>query len=72
MEILVTLVIWLALAYWCWKIASGNGRDKLLAIIMGLLFGIIAVIVYAILGQTEEEKDKRVQKIVDERLSQTK
>jgi len=68
MEILITLIFWIALAFWCYKIAENNGRDKGLAIILGLLFGILAVIIYAIIGKSQKKREEEIQKIVEERL----
>lgn len=57
--ILIKLAIWCAFAYWTYTIAKRNGRDTDIAIIFGLLFGLGAVIVYAIMGPTKEEKIRR-------------
>lgn len=54
MEIIVILV-WLGCAYWCSQIAKQNGRNQLIATVAGLLFGVIAVILYYIAG---EDKSK--------------
>lgn len=41
-------VLWVIL---CYQIAEKNNRDKPLALLMGLIFGLIAVIVYALIGE---------------------
>jgi len=70
-EIIIPFVIIAGLAYWCYRIAERNGRSKGLAIFMGLLFGIFAVIIYAIIGKTKELKAKElneaVSKLVEEK-----
>ncbi len=65
MELLTTLIIWIALAYWCLKIAEKNGRDKTLAFVLGALGGIFAVIIYALIGATEDEKVRRTKVLMD-------
>lgn len=55
-ETIISIVIWAAFAYWCYRIAQRNGRSEGLAIFMGFLFGICAVIVYYIIGKTAELK----------------
>ena len=37
-------------AIWCYKIAEDNGRNTVIATILGLLFNFIAVIVYYLIG----------------------
>lgn len=53
MEIL-TIAIWVLLGFWCYSIAEKNGRNTILAVIMGLLFGIFAVAGYYIIGKKKE------------------
>jgi hypothetical protein len=64
---IIYLTIWILLAYWCYAIAKGNGRNGPLSIVMGLLFGLFAVIVYAMLGKTPEQKELEIQRIIDKR-----
>lgn len=66
MELILTIAIVALLAFWCRSIAKGNGRDKNLAVLMGILFGIIAVIVYAVIGKTDEKKKEETTKVVEE------
>lgn len=51
MEIILQLVVLALMAYWCYKVAEKNGRDTTLAVILGVLFGIFAVIGYYIAGK---------------------
>lgn len=51
METLISLVIWVLLALWCKKIAEKNHRDEGIAVLLGILFGIFAVIGYYIAGE---------------------
>ena len=51
METFVSVLIGVLLALWCKKIAEKNHRDSSIAIIVGLLFGIFAVIGYYIAGE---------------------
>ena len=70
-ETIITLIVWAGFAYWCYRIAERNSRSKGLAIFMGLLFGIFAVIVYAIIGKTKKlkakELDEAVSKLIEEK-----
>jgi len=59
------IIIALAYGYWCYKIAESKGRDKGLAFILGFLFGLLAVIGYALVGRTPE-KEAEYQKKIDE------
>lgn len=51
MEALISLIIWIACAWGCYTIAENNGRNSTLAAILGLLFGVFAIIGYAIAGK---------------------
>jgi len=53
---IVYAFIWFVLGLLCYQMAGTRGRDKILGLILGLLFGLIAVIGYAIVGDTEEMK----------------
>ena len=50
MDFILTLVVWALCGWGCYKIAENNGRDTTLAAVLGALFGIFAVIGYAIAG----------------------
>lgn len=49
MEIL-TILIWAAFSFACYKIAESQGRNAWLGAFLGLLFGIFAVVGYLIAG----------------------
>ena len=51
MEFILTLVIWFLCGFGCYKIAENNGRDTTLAAVLGVLFGVFAVLGYAIAGK---------------------
>lgn len=53
METFIGLAIWVLLALWCKKIAKKNHRDEGIAVLLGFLFGILAVIGYYIAGEEE-------------------
>jgi hypothetical protein len=48
---IVSLIIWILSIYGCYSVAKKNGRNTTLAIIMGILFSLIAFIVYLIIGK---------------------
>lgn len=54
MEIII--ISWIAAIILCWAIAKGNGRAEGKAVVMGILFGWIAVITYACIGKSFEKK----------------
>ena len=47
---MITLIVWICMAALCYMIAEKNGRSTGLAICLGILFGIFAVIGYLIAG----------------------
>lgn len=49
--LLVSLAVWIGIGYWCYSLAKKNGRRKVLAFVLGLLFGIWAVLGYYIAGK---------------------
>lgn len=51
MEILLTLIVWAACAFGCYKIAEKNDRDTTVAAVMGVLFGVFAILGYVIAGK---------------------
>jgi hypothetical protein len=63
METLIILIIITFWAFLCHQIAIKNGRDKNLAIFLGIFFGLFAVIGYLIIGETETKKIERIKKI---------
>jgi len=54
MIILLYIGILALMMYWCYTIAKKNGRSTTLALFMGFFFGLWAVIVYYIIGKSEE------------------
>lgn len=65
MEIIIYLAICLLMGFWCYKIAEKNGRGKGFAGFMGFIFGLWAVIVYYLIGDTIEKKIEKARKLVD-------
>lgn len=47
----LAVILW---GYICYKMAEKRGRDTFLAAILGALFGVIAVIGYAIAGDKQK------------------
>jgi len=54
------IIVWIAFTIICYVMAENRGRNKLLGIAGGLLFGIFAIIYYWIVGDTPQ---KRLDKI---------
>lgn len=50
MEFIFTLLVVFLWGYICYRMAEKRGRDTTLAAVLGALFGIFAVIGYAIAG----------------------
>ena len=55
----IFLFFWLGAIVLCIVIANSNGRSAILAGLMGFLFGWIAVILYALIGESVERKIER-------------
>lgn len=53
MDIIFSLIVGVVCAFACYKLAEGKNRNTALAACMGFLFGIIALIVYTVLGKKE-------------------
>lgn len=53
MDLLITLIIWAACAFGCYKLAESKNRNAIVGAVMGVLFGIFAVVVYAFLPTKE-------------------
>ncbi|MBR0036188.1 MAG: hypothetical protein IJP70_00940 [Bacteroidales bacterium] len=51
MTTIIGIIIWVACIYGCYSVAQKNGRNTTLAIIWGVLFSWIALIVYLIMGK---------------------
>lgn len=54
MEFIFSLLVIILWGYICYKMAEKRGRDTFIAAILGALFGIIAVIGYAIAGDKQK------------------
>ena len=54
MEFIFTLLVAILWGYICYKMAEKRGRDTFLAAILVALFGVIAVIGYAIAGDKQK------------------
>jgi amino acid permease len=63
MVIITQLVIAALMAYWTYTIADHKGFNKIIALFLGFLFGIFAVIVYAILKPTKEVQLEQFRKM---------
>ena len=48
---IIGIIVALLCGYWCYTLAKKNGRNEIIAAICGVLFGLIAVLVYYILGK---------------------
>lgn len=51
MDILLSFILWVLCSYACYKIAKKNNMNTALAIILGLIFGIFAVLIYVFIGE---------------------
>jgi flagellar biogenesis protein FliO len=47
---MIYIISGLIFGFITYKIAESKGRDKNFAFLMGFLFGIIAIIIYAVMG----------------------
>lgn len=50
MDFIFTLLVAILWGYICYKMAERRGRDTFIAALLGALFGLLAVIGYAIAG----------------------
>ena len=53
MEI-ISLLVWLACGFACYKLAEKQGRNTVLAAVFGVIFGLVAVLVYLIIGNKKQ------------------
>lgn len=51
MEVVISLIIWVICAFACYKIAEEQNRNTTVAAILGVLFGILAILGYLIAGK---------------------
>ena len=54
---LVGLIIWAVCIWGCYKVAEDQGRNTTLAVVWGILFSWMALIVYALMGKKEKPND---------------
>ena len=54
MEVIISLIICALCAVACYNIAEKNHRDTTIAVIMGFIFSIFAIIVYALMGEPKQ------------------
>lgn len=57
-------VIWVAIAGLCYVLAKEKGRDTTLALCLGILFGVFALMGYLLCSPTDEVKLEKAEKIV--------
>lgn len=50
-----SIIIWILFGFACYKIAENQGRNVWLALVLGILFGIFAVIGYLIAGNKKKD-----------------
>ena len=53
MDFIFSILIAILWGYICYRMAEKRGRDTTLAVILGVLFGVFAVIGYAIAGNKD-------------------
>ena len=51
MSMCMSLIIWVLCAVGCYKIAEDQGRNTTIAVILGELFGVLAILGYLIIGK---------------------
>jgi len=56
MEFIVMLIVCVVFGFICQSMAEKRGREKYLGFLMGFIFGIWAVLGYALAGDTSEKK----------------
>lgn len=54
MELLITIMFSILWGYICYRMAKKRHRDTTLAAILGAIFGVLAVVGYAIVGNKED------------------
>jgi len=63
MEWIIYIAFGFLWGYVCTRIANKNSRDTTLAWLMGFLFGLFAVGIYLIIGQTTEARIKEIEDV---------
>lgn len=73
MELTIIYFIFYALVvFWTCSIAKRNGRSVIIAAIIGVLFGLLGVIFYAIRGKTDSLRVREMSEIAAEVAKKTK
>lgn len=72
MQQIVFIVIWLLLGWLVMSMAEKRGRNKLLGFCVGFFLGIFGVIIYAIIGDSNEVKQQKHNELVNEIKSEIK
>jgi hypothetical protein len=60
-------IIWALMIIWSYNVAKERGRSTGWAIFWGFMFGIFAVLVYFMVGDTQEVKDAKLNALLDAR-----
>ena len=55
METILGLIVTAFCTWGCYSMAKNQGRNTILAIVMGVLFSWLAVIVYAVMGDKKKD-----------------
>ena len=64
-ELVIVLIFGLAFGVICRSMAGKRGRDKGWGFALGLLFGVVSMLGYAIIGDTEEVKLAKAKKLCE-------
>ena len=56
MDFILSLLLWALCSFSCYKIAEINHRNTTIAAILGFIFGIIAIVVYLIIGKPKNDQ----------------
>lgn len=72
MEILVTLLFLAFFGYLSYTVAKRNERNTIIAVFVGMLFGLVGWIFYLILGKTKELKAKEMTEEVERIIEKKK
>jgi steroid 5-alpha reductase family enzyme len=65
MDSITTLVVWVASALICYAIAEKKGKNKIVAIAMGLCFSLFAVLGYLLAKGSKEYQLQKAQERID-------
>lgn len=68
--LLVWFGMWVLVVWGTWRVATNNGRNGGLAIVLGIFFGLFALAGYALVGPSEYEKARRAREYMHYMQSQ--